>query len=563
MQHRKGLLVGLLALGALATSSHGQSIQPLMHQGDTIIGMGALDGLLTLAINGTSMWVMEVDTDFTTSTEDGALLRNGFVTLREGLALFQPPGAFHNEFVDVNLAENGELGLLITLSDAGVARSGVFWNLVPVVVTGDPFPQHPTETDLVWNTLQHAKMNDNRDFLVFGELSLPGSALGKRHTLVRYHTDNHGLVTSVELLGTKGVEVPGLGGDTLSTLPTNLGATAMNSHGEFMWVVDGTTGLPAVLKGLDTVLAQEGAPSPSGEDWKYLARVPRVNLNDFGEYVFSGSTIDPADPTNDDAAIYMVVKNGEVFAKEGTNIGPFVTPMGKGSTHQIIITNGGDVFWYWQNLVGGSSSQFALMRNYVPIIEANVTRIGTNLVQSIPTQDSFHVSRDGRFYLTRVTVATLGETLLLMDFGSVVPIPGCSGNPGNPGKLRLVDGLALPGYALEGSGGASLVLGMDNGQAAGVRPVIYFSTRERIPGSPCGANTEWGELLISMGHRFGRVTLPTWDGTQESTIGLPIPNDLSLVDVEVFAQGAFVDINHTAAEDFRFTNALRIQIGAP
>ena len=151
-----------------------------------------------------------------------------------------------------------------------------------------------------------------------------------------------------------------------------------------------------------------------------------------------------------------------------------------------------------------------------------------------------------------MTVATLGETLLLMDFGLVVPIPGCSGNPG---KLRLVDGLALPGNAL--------VLGMDNGQAAGVRPALFFSTAPRSPGSPCGANTEWGELLISMGHRFGRITLPTWDGTQESLVNLPIPNDVSLVDAEVFVQGAFIDVNHTAAEDFRFTNALRIQIGAP
>ena len=71
-------------------------------------------------------------------------------------------------------------------------------------------------------------------------------------------------------------------------------------------------------------------------------------------------------------------------------------------------------------------------------------------------------------------------------------------------------------------------------------------------------------LLVERPKSAGcRVTLPTWDGTQESTIGLPIPNDVSLVDVEVFAQGAFVDIAHTAAEDFRFTNALHMVIGAP
>ena len=149
-------------------------------------------------------------------------------------------------------------------------------------------------------------------------------------------------------------------------------------------------------------------------------------------------------------------------------------------------------------------------------------------------------------------VENVGETVLFVDFGLVIPIPGCHANPG---RLSLADGLALPGD--------HLTLAMDNGQAAGVRPILFFSSAPSVPDSPCGTVTPFGELLIDLGSRFGRVLLPTWDGTNASSVDLPLPNDVALINAELYVQGLFVDINRTAAEDFRATNALRIQIGAP
>jgi hypothetical protein len=193
------------------------------------------------------------------------------------------------------------------------------------------------------------------------------------------------------------------------------------------------------------------------------------------------------------------------------------------------------------------------MRNYEPIVQANVTHVGVNLVTDIfEQQDCFHVSPDGRFWIGRVNVENVGETVLLVDYGLVVPIPGCHANLG---KLSRVDGLALPGD--------HLTLAMDNGQAPGVRPVLFFSTAASVPDSPCGTVRPFGELLIDLGSRIGRLVLPTWDGASASSIDLPIPNDVALINAELFVQGLFVDIQHTPAVDFRATNALRIQIGAP
>jgi len=148
-----------------------------------------------------------------------------------------------------------------------------------------------------------------------------------------------------------------------------------------------------VMLNMETVLAQVGSPSPvAGADWRYLDRVPHTSINDFGDYVFTGST---EHPTNPPQTLYVIIKNGEVFAKEGDVIGSFsAEPMGLGSVNPVLITNSGDVYWYWQNL---ARTESALMRNYEPIVQANVTLVGANLVQDIPTQDNFYVSPGGRF----------------------------------------------------------------------------------------------------------------------------------------------------------------------
>jgi len=300
---------------------------------------------------------------------------------------------------------------------------------------------------------------------------------------------------------------------------------------------------------METILAQVGQPSPvNGLVWKYLDRIPRTSINDFGDYVFTGSTQHPTDP-DPDAALYVIIKNGDVFAKEGDLVGSFTEPMGKGSLNPVLITNSGDVYWYWQNEAGTES---ALMRNDQAILQENVTQVVGNLVVDIPTQDNFRVSHDGRFWIGRVDMQNLGETLFLADFGLVVPIPGCHANPG---RLTLVEGMAVAGD--------HLLLAMDNGQAPGVAPILFFSTAPRISPSPCGTMTPFGELLIGLRSRFLRLVLPIWDGTNPSLIDLSIPKDIALVDAEFYLQGMFVDIDATPAENFRPTNGMRVQIGAP
>jgi hypothetical protein len=298
MLYRSGLSM-VLALGLCGSIASGQEIRPLVREGQPIPGLGGVQDVSALAINDAGTWIAEVDTDFPATNEDGALLRNGLVHVREGVELAQPSDAVLNGFEDVSLTGAGDTGLVLRLLASGaIQKSGVFWNLVPVAVMGDSFDQPGIAPNSVWNNLSHVKLNSRRQVLVFGSLITPPSSSTK-HTLARYLLDETGAVTSIEVLASRGLPMAVLGGDNLNVMPTNSGATCQNERGDFLCVVDGTMGAPAILLDMETVLAQEGFPSPvKGLNWKYLDRLPRTSINDFGDYVFTGKT-EHLDPLED------------------------------------------------------------------------------------------------------------------------------------------------------------------------------------------------------------------------------------------------------------------------
>src|SRR5262245_49105130 len=207
------------------------------------------------------MWVCAVDTSFPDISLDGAILRNGFVTLRESTPLLEPPGARHTgEFGAISLTDSGELGLLMDFW-ADVTRTGMFWNLVSAVATNDPFVHPDLPAGTIWTKLFQGKMNERREMLVLGELQTPPETLRKQ-TLARYTVNGSGAVISVELLASRNLPIEALGGDQLERMPTTAQAIAQNNAGDFLCVVDGVVGEPAILLNMETVLAQVNAPSP-------------------------------------------------------------------------------------------------------------------------------------------------------------------------------------------------------------------------------------------------------------------------------------------------------------
>jgi hypothetical protein len=532
-----------LLLGAIPGA---QTTGAAQLEGDTIIGLGSVANVGTTVINDQAMWVTLTDTDYPDLDRDEALVRNGFVTLREGSNLFSPPGANLDTFKSFWLTDNGDLAIIADVDGVPTANNSLLlWNTIPLAQKALAFDTPDVPAGTTWSLFDTVKINDSNTVVVLGEIRRPGSTRGE-DVLARYQLDSLGNVLSTNVLAVKDQFIPVLS-DLVKSLGNTEHAVALNKHGDFITFVDTVASdAAAYLINMDTILALEGSPSPiPGRTWVQLTLLPKMDLNDFGEYAFTASV------TADTGNQYVVVKNGEILAKEGDILPPLAPfPLGKGSSAPIYIANSGDVFWWAQ---GVGTNNDVLLRNFDAVVQQGRTTVNGALVTRIESGESaFHVSPDGRFFIAQVELQVLGSALVLVDFGVVVPIPGCLENPG---ELALLDGRPLPG--------SNFRLTMDSGQAVGVQPVLMFSSRQSIPGSDCGIPLSVGELLINPAARVGLAFGPLWSGSP-SIINVNLPPNLALVDMTVYAQGYFWDVgDQSPAENFRLTNALRIEVGAP
>lgn len=537
------VLLGLAAAGSIVSTAGAQFQQKvLIKDNDTIVGIGAMESISYVQVNDIGMWTAWVQTNNSDTTRDVCILRNGFVTLREGSPLFTPPNTILDDFLSVNMSESGHLGMVLKLLVNGSAVThSLYWNTVMIAKRLDVLNAPPTVgSGTTWENMDVCKINAANEVFVLGDLNNPANGTGRDPSLTRFKLDQVGNILETEVLLTRGMFLPSLG-TTVNDLPTTEHSLAVNKHGDYMTLVMGLGGAQgnAYMINGETIVAAETQPSPvPGRNWTTLTNTPKISLNDNGDYAFTGST--------GGATGYLVVKNGEKFAQQGDVYPTFSpSPLLSGTAAPLYIANDGNMFWRADTTLNDD----AYLRNFIPIVQANVTTINGDLVTSIETSENAHsVSRNGRFWVGRVDLQLGGDAALLVDFGLVLPIPGCQGNEG---KLAA-EGMALPGSSLEFS--------MDLGHAVGALPIVLFSTRQAIPGSDCGVTTQYGELLISNAHRVGRLTLPAWNGNQPSTLTAPIPTDLSLVNQTFFAQGLFRAPGQPA---FSLTNGLRIEIGAP
>jgi hypothetical protein len=317
---------------------------------------------------------------------------------------------------------------------------------------------------------------------------------------------------------------------------------ALNERGDFITYVGGV-GHEAVMINAEEIVAAELAPSSVGVNWRALDQT-KVALNDFGEYVLSGSLDGTVDT-------YLVEKNGAKFVRSGDVVdGYSSSPIVGGKSAPLAITNSGHVFWRAETEEG----EAAYLRDHRPVVVAGTTVLDGKLVLTLPgSEHAFRVSPDGRFLLGRIDdLEGVGASSVLVDFGSIVPVPGCTGNAG---QLAVSEGEARIGETFQ--------LALDAGQAPGVLPIVSFSSRASVPGSDCGVLLGAGELLISPPHRLANLVLAPWNGSTPSAVNVRIPSDPALVDLVLHAQGFFRDFAGSSTEPTRMTNGLRIEIGAP
>lgn len=534
-------ILGLVVLGLSPAAVFGQSTETLIQENETVIGLGGMQNLSNVAVNDSKTWMTLLSTTFADATRDGCILSNGFVSMREGTQLISPAGSILDEWASLSLNDRGDVGMVIqTKPVTGPVVDGAYWNLVMVAIKDQVIVSPLLGVGADWDTFQVAKLNDNNQLFIIGEVANPAVTRSRERTLVRYDLDDLGNILATTVLATEGMTVPaGLQLSGSACLGNNDHVFAANDRGDTIaYIAQDTT--QALVINMETIVAQTGQPSPVGANWRVLT-LARVAINNSGEYVIAGSVGNASDLDG-----YLIVKNGQKFARSNEVL-PEVGTVGNGTQAPLYIANTGDVYWH----VRGSNGD-AFMRNLEVIVQSGRTVVENRLVTTVNgALNAFATSSNGRFFVGNVQLQTIGQAAVFADFGLVLELPGCRGNLG---ELSLASGMALVGGEFQ--------LAMDEGQAPGAAATLFFSKRAFQSPAGCGVNLEgFGELFLAppLG---GDRALPFWDGTNPSLTTLRIPNKMALVDAVFFAQGLFFSPGHPT-ERFRLTNGLRIELGAP
>ena len=533
----------ILGLAVLGSSAPAQTRRVLLEEGGPVLGMGSIlqiDHLRTLRITDRRFCTSLVTTNGGTGESDCVDQRTAYVTLREGMLLGQPAGTTIVEFRALELNRQGNLVQSIRLRlpppNQSTVRNALAWNLNVIAQQQNFITATNAPGQSKYESFDFVELNDRNVLIASGDILAPS----RKDAILSWQLDDLGNVVSHTIFAMDDMAIDAMGGALVRSFGTSEGNYDINERGDVLCFV-GTSLGNAVLLNLTTPVAREFTPtSIPFRDWSVLG-TGRCAINDLGDYVVSGTTTGAT-------TAYLIEKNGQKFVMQGDVLPAFSpNPIGAGSNAPIVIANTGDVFWRAVEL--GSATNEAFMRNHEPIVRVGDRTLEGDVITDLELSDaSFAVSPNGRFFVGAVDLADQ-DALVFVDLGLVLPLSGCLGNPG---KLELASGAARVGQ--------NMVFSMDDGHVTGALCRINFSTRRSLPSSECGLNTPFGEWMISGSHRVGSLFPPPWNGVDPTLVGTTVPPDPVLVDAVFFAQGIF---RKAGTANITFTNALRIEIGAP
>ena len=522
-------------------------------QGDLIPTLGNVRFIQKNLCSERGVAIAEVT--LTNSPSIGAVLANGFPLMAINQDILEPGGRLQG-WNDIVINAHDNIAWILDLIDNPGGNSqdtGVWWNAFLLVREGGTVVSPDVGSGTNYRLFQSVKINDNESILLNCDLRDPTISGNSNPALIRLDTDGAGNLVSTNVLIKDRDPIPGLGTTFVDT--PNL-TTTIAFNNDNTWIAPITD---SNVIALDTmilidgeVILREGDPSPvEGRNYSDFRDVD-CDINNNGDWVASVLLEAPSSGPNDRS---LLIKNGEVIVRQLETF-PAIEPwtLDRFAASPIRIGDTGDVFWYSSTNNADASQDAGYFRNKEMIVAKGVTTVdGATVNGLVTTSNSFYISRSGRFFISEVNLQGNGESLIMLDFGAVIPNAGCAGNPGT-----IVKG---SGDALVGT---TLTLDMDGGQAPGAIPQLFFSLAPFSPTSKCGKLTKFGELLINLGggNKLGKLTRPPYNGAPV-TFTLNIPADPSLVDLQVYAQGLFLDLSQPQPSRIVLTNSVLIEVGAP
>jgi hypothetical protein len=240
-----------------------------------------------------------------------------------------------------------------------------------------------------------------------------------------------------------------------------------NSRGEMLYFadLDGATTTDGVVYLNDTLIAQEGSPSPlTGRNHETLSS-RGLALNNFGGWAIK-SNLDGA--TTDDEALFA---NGREVIREGgtlDDISPWAFT-GFGTTSgPVFLDDYDNVLWYgdWDDPdTSGDTGLF--LNNLLLVRKGDVIGLDGEITTLANGEDAFALSDDGQYILFEATLDATISAALLMEVQGPPPVP---------------DGMVVPGTAMRvGKQGDDLVVTWDTTACPATNYHILYGSLAGLP----------------------------------------------------------------------------------
>lgn len=524
-----------------------QTVTAVVQEGDVVAGVGAVTAVNNLAINDAGDWRVEVDTDNPDTQADGALLLNGALEFREGQILFGTVGVGSFDSVNVPSDVTGGWNFFLDGTTGNNDDSGIFHGGNLLIQEGQATiapSLDPTgiyigwlETKAIPGTILMMSSLDDPSIIGAGSVD---------RALVKANHDGAGVLLSEEVVAKEGDVPPGQTEEIvdMETGPHNF---AINASGQVMYTVDlaGDAAVDHATYLDGTLLAQEGMPSPvTGFNWASLAS-SEVDLNDFGDYVISGSLDAPS------SSNLVITRNGQKLIQEGDTlpaIAPFtLTSFGSGP---VLITNQGDVLWYGDWNDPDTTRDTGLFLNDELIVQEGVSTIGGAAITALRgIQDGYTISKNGKWILFECALGS-DDVAARINRGGFNEFPSCVEN-----VVSLAHTAGVPAV------GESFTLSLDNGLQPLSVPFLAVSNAPVPAPPPCGFTLPQGELMIALAPPNPIILEPGpfWSPGTPADITLSIPNTPSLAGAMYWSQGAMFHPGTTPT--IVLSNALVVELG--
>ena len=395
------LILSTISSTCFSDDPFSTTISTALVEGDIVAGVGAVEFIDNLAINSNGDWMVEANTDFANTDEDGVLVINGVVLLREGIVgnINAPANSFVDSFDGVSINDTGNGGFNLFIDPlASSEDSGIYFNNTLVIQESDIATAKDLSPSTPYIGFFDTKINNNDVIMIMASVDDPAIDTSVDRAIVLADTVNgtQTVIAKEEQL------LPGQKMRTVDDFGTGPHSSAFNDNDEVLYIAElsGDSTADNAIYLDDTLIAQEGSFSPDGtRTYDFLAD-RGLDLNNNGDYVFKANL--SGDTSTDD----VIILNDSIFKQEGDPAVDGFSLTGFGlSGGPVRIGDNGNVLWFgeWDN--PNTDNDSGLFINDRLIVEEGITKINGLVVDTVNGgTDAFAMSSDGSWAIFEATL---------------------------------------------------------------------------------------------------------------------------------------------------------------